>query len=416
MACASSGIAALLLSNGRTAHSRFKIPLELNSFSTCNIKVNSPLAGILRVTKLIIWDEAPMTHRHAFEALDRTLQDVMQNDKVFGGKVMLLGGDFRQILPVVVKGSRQDIVDASLCRSPLWRHVTVLKLSQNMRILQSTTHQAEHEFSQWLLDIGNGLNQEDMVEIPERMLLHEGSLQALVQWVYHGLQCVQDYGIFFKDRAILAPRNQEVDQINDFSLSILNGEQREYLSADSVSSTSNDQNLLYTTEFLNHLNLGGGYPPHRLVLKKNAPIMLLRNLDPRRGLCNGTRLICIQFHSRVIEAEIITGTNIGTRVFIPRITFIPSNLQLPFNMRRRQFPIRLAFGMTVNKSQGQSLSVLGLYLATSVFSHGQLYVALSRVKCSDALKIYVKKDNDGNKDRDMQRRAFTVNVVYKEVL
>ena len=86
LACASSGIAALLLANGRTAHSCFKIPLVLNASSTCNIKVNSALAEVIKLTRLIIWDEAPMTHRHAFEALNRTLQDIMQNDKVFWKK------------------------------------------------------------------------------------------------------------------------------------------------------------------------------------------------------------------------------------------------------------------------------------------------------------------------------------------
>ena len=117
----------------------------------------------------------------------------------------------------------------------------------------------------------------------------------------------------------------------------------------------------------------------------------------------------------MIDVEIITGTNVGDRVFIPRITFIPSNLQLPFDMRRRQFPIRLAFGMTINKSQGQTMSMLTLYLATPVFSHGQLYVAFSRVRSSDAIKVFLPEnahdDNVNNSKMDC-----TTNFVYKEVL
>ena len=104
LACASSGIAALLLSNGRTAHSRFKIPIDLNNESTCNIKVTSNHASLLRQASLIIWDEASMTHRHAFEAVDRTLRDVMQTDSLFGGKTILLGGHFRQVLPMIPRG------------------------------------------------------------------------------------------------------------------------------------------------------------------------------------------------------------------------------------------------------------------------------------------------------------------------
>ncbi|XP_071705206.1 uncharacterized protein [Rutidosis leptorrhynchoides] len=122
---ASSGITSLLLSGGRTAHSRFVIPINILEDSFCSINVNIQLADLLRLTSLIIWDEAPMIHKHCFEALNRTLRDTMRQtspdneEKVFGGKVVVFGGDFRQILPVVPKGSRQDIVNASLNSSYL---------------------------------------------------------------------------------------------------------------------------------------------------------------------------------------------------------------------------------------------------------------------------------------------------------
>ena len=103
---ASSGIAATLLPHGRTAHSRFAIPIDVNEYSMCTIGQNSPLADLLRATKLIIWDEAPMVQRHCMEAFDRTLRDIMHCNKPFGGKCLLMGGDFRQILPVIRKGRR----------------------------------------------------------------------------------------------------------------------------------------------------------------------------------------------------------------------------------------------------------------------------------------------------------------------
>ncbi len=115
-----SGIAALLLPGGRTAHSCFKIPINIHEDSTCSIKHNSDLASLLQVARLIIWDEVPMTHRHAFEAVDRTLRDLMKavdpllEEKPFGGKVVVFGGDFCQILPVIVKGGREDIVGSYL--------------------------------------------------------------------------------------------------------------------------------------------------------------------------------------------------------------------------------------------------------------------------------------------------------------
>ncbi|XP_061343010.1 uncharacterized protein LOC133289157 [Gastrolobium bilobum] len=98
---ASSGIASLLLPGGRTAHSRFRIPIQITEDATCNIKQNSTLAELLSKTKLIIWDKAPMVHKFCFEALDRTLRDVLSCvDMPFGGKVVVLGGDFRQILTI----------------------------------------------------------------------------------------------------------------------------------------------------------------------------------------------------------------------------------------------------------------------------------------------------------------------------
>ncbi|GKE87502.1 helicase-like protein, partial [Tanacetum coccineum] len=133
---ASSGIATLLLKGGRTAHSRFAIPINVVDDSMCHILADSELAELIRIAKLIIWDEAPMTHKHCYEALDRTLKDICrtdpttENDKVFGGKVVLFGSDFRQILPVVTNGSRQDVVHASINSSYLWKHCNVMRLTE----------------------------------------------------------------------------------------------------------------------------------------------------------------------------------------------------------------------------------------------------------------------------------------------
>ncbi|XP_074364747.1 uncharacterized protein LOC141705758 [Apium graveolens] len=122
---ASSGIAATLMSGGQTGHSRFKIPIVLDEFSTCNISHNSDIAQLIKQTNLIIWDEAPMQHRYAFECLDRSLKDIMKAidpacyKMPFGGITVVLGGDFRQILPVITYGDRADIVAACITRSKL---------------------------------------------------------------------------------------------------------------------------------------------------------------------------------------------------------------------------------------------------------------------------------------------------------
>jgi len=140
LAVASSGIAALLIQGGRTAHSKFRIPINITDESTCEIKQGTHLAELLKKTSLILWDEAPMANRKCFEALDKSLREILifNNDKSekkpFGGMTVVLGGDFRQILPVIPKGRREHIVNASIKRSYLWNHFEIYELTENMRL------------------------------------------------------------------------------------------------------------------------------------------------------------------------------------------------------------------------------------------------------------------------------------------
>jgi len=150
-------------------------------------------------------------------------------------------------------------------------------------------------------------------------------------------------------------------------------------------------------------------PSHKLPFKIGAPMMLLRNLDPSAGLCNGTRLIVRRFTMRIIEVEIITGKGAGNVAFILRIKFIFDNSGLPFTFARKQFPLRLAYAMTINKSQGQTLSHVGLHLTYDVFSHGQLYVAFSCAKALANAKVQLPDSVHG-------WIGLMCNVVYKEAL
>ncbi|ELQ75831.1 DNA helicase PIF1/RRM3 [Trachipleistophora hominis] len=155
-------------------------------------------------------------------------------------------------------------------------------------------------------------------------------------------------------------------------------------------------------------------PPHKLVLKRGALIMLLRNLDPANGLLNGTRLIVDELHNNFIIATIVTGSEKDNRVIISRINMAQSEAQFPFILKRRQFPVLLSFAMTIHKSQGQSFDKVGVYLHSPVFVHGQLYVALFRVRDASGLKVYIADNGDqGKADNNM---VYTKNVVYNELL
>ncbi|XP_044588797.1 uncharacterized protein LOC123267978 [Cotesia glomerata] len=372
----SSGFAAILIDRGKTAHSAFKLPLNLccSEYPLCNISKQSDMAHVLREAKIIIWDECTMAHKKGIEALNRTLKDIRSCDRTMGGVIVLLAGDFRQTLPVVPRGTRADEVKACIKSSILWPSVKVLSLTINMRAHLQSNLKAE-EFSKILIDIGNGSITEENGRIKLSCIDCEivPDLITLTNKVYPNIdKAGNNCSSWLKERTILTPTNEQANYINNFLLEKISTEQTEYESVDTV--TEDDDAVQYPVEFLHTLN-PPGIPPHILHIKSGAPIMLLRNLNPPK-LCNGTRLQVQILHKNVIEAMIITGKNEGETVFIPRIPLIPSDYHFAF--KRLQFPMKACYTMTINKAQGQSLKIAGIDLRNDCFSHGQLYVAFSR--------------------------------------
>ncbi|KAE8992119.1 hypothetical protein PR001_g21028 [Phytophthora rubi] len=407
IAMASSGIASLLLMGGRTAHSTFKIHLKLNDKSTCAIYKQSNLTTLIQRASLVIWDEAPMTHRHAFEAVDRTLRDIMDNDQApFGGKVFVLSGDFHQILPVVVRGTPAETIDACLKSSSLWSHFKQLHLTENMRVQSAKSESTAAElaaFSEFLLKVGEGKHEvnrslgKDFVKIPRDMLIYntetdqdmDDDEDILPGAVPRGLKNIIDVMYadinkpdiatdeYFANRTILTTTNAVVQRINEAVSQRLSGDSHEYLSVDSVD--DDNKGNFFEPEVLHTVNING-IPPHKLTLKEGAPIMMMRNLNPDLGLCNRTRLRVVKLKPHLIHATTMTDERQGQDVLIPRIVFVSDgdSRDSPFRLRRKQFPMVPAFAMTINKAQGQTVQNLGLYLATPCFSHGQLYVGCTR--------------------------------------
>lgn len=402
LALASSGIAATLLEGGRTAHSALKLPLNMqsNETPTCNISKNSAMAKVLQQCKLIVWDECTMAHKKSLEALDRTLKDLRNNQNQFGGAMILLSGDFRQTLPVVPRSTQADELNACLKSSNLWKHVKVLHLSKNMRVMLQND-QSGDIFSKQLIDIGNGKFPIDVltgcITFPESFCQLTQSKAELIQKVFPNVAQNYLFHDWLSERAILAAKNTDVNELNFKIQDDIPGEMRTYKSVDTA--TNEDDVVNYPPEFLNSLDLPG-LPPHNLQLKVGSVVIMLRNINQPK-LCNGTRLAIKKLLNNVIEAIILKGKYKGEDVLIPRIPMIPTDV--PFEFKRLQFPVRLAFAMTINKSQGQSLSVCGINLENPCFSHGQLYVACSRVGKPSALFVYAP----GNQ---------TKNIVYHKVL
>jgi ATP-dependent DNA helicase PIF1 len=233
-------------------------------------------------------------------------------------------------------------------------------------------------------------------------------VNKLIEDVFPSLHENAASGSYMSSRAILSTKNEHVDNLNTKMIERFPGKEKVYYSFDSV---EDDARNNYPIDYLNSIT-PNGLPPHLLKLKVNCPVILLRNLDPHNGLCNGTRLMIRAFQDNAIDAEIVGGQHAGDRVFIPRIPLSPSDdISLPFKFKRKQFPIRLSFAMTINKAQGQTIPTVGIYLPEPVFSHGQLYVALSRGVSRQTTRILAKPNNDID-----PTGKSTKNIVYRDVL
>ncbi len=217
---------------------------------------------------------------------------------------------------------------------------------------------------------------EDSILIPRDMCCNGPTMADLIKEVYGALSIVE-YDVrsaYIIERAILTPLNEDVDAFNKFindkyAFTKHDGspaQHRVYYSADSM--VHREQHGIYPIEFLNTLSFSG-VPPHELHLQEGCPIILLCNMTST--LANGTKLIVIQLMQHVIEAEVATSHAKGQQVFIPRLSITPSDIErMPFTLRRRQFPVRPTFAMTINKAQGQTLKMVGFFLPKPVFTHG----------------------------------------------
>ena len=417
---ASSGIAALLLEGGRTAHSRFKIPLNADENTTRNLRLNGPHAYLIRQASLFIWDEAVMCSKYNFEAVDRSLRDIMgavdpmYNDVPFGGKVFVFGGDFRQLLPVVKRGNRSAILAECIQSANFWNAVQVLHLTENMRVRQAGP--AATAFADTLLAIGDGRDPyTTSFNIPSEWRVPISDPMTLIHAIYPFIRSQDPQPEHFANRAILAAKNIDVDAINQAAFSVFPGDARTYTSNDRIIDADDPEaaSINYPVEFLNSITTSG-IPPHSLELKLGMPLVMTRNLDPDAGLCNGTKLFVTRLLEWSIGVKRMDQGHAGEEHIIPRIHLCTQENEYPFILCRRQFPVRPAFAMTIHKAQGQTLHNVGIRLQEPIFAHGQLYVALSRA--TDPNNVRIAVDLPEPTSIDTQPTPTTDNIVYPEIL
>jgi hypothetical protein len=240
-------------------------------------------------------------------------------------------------------------------------------------------------FADWLLDIGNGISDPD-INLLEHNIRVVHSPNALIQAVFGSILNASTLTHLTR-HVILSPTNKNTDIFNEKILKMVEGRSYIRYSIDHPLVERINHPMVVPEEYLHTLQ-PPGMPPYRLHLKINGVYMLLRNMNVSDGLCNGTRFTLIDIDGHILTCRIIHDdkSKKDKTFLLSRITTKPPP-QYPFPFNRRQYPIRPCFCMTVNKSQGSTLDMVGLDGTAPVFSHGQTYVALSSVGDFHKLKV-----------------------------
>jgi energy-coupling factor transporter ATP-binding protein EcfA2 len=424
LGCASTGLAASVYQDMGfdTAHGLFSIPVidDSESFDQeldlkCKFEKNQERADLLRAANIFIWDEIGSQHVRDFASVFSAMHQ-------FQGKILILMGDVQQIAPVVLQGSKHQTVAASVYCSDFVPSFIKVNFTQNMRLL-TQGHPDELQYAQLINDIGSGKIDEntplarvvtstDATTESTAIALaipHFINVQEALHWSYPGGFDPNDmHGV-----CILAATNKLVDEWNELVQNMNANETHVLKSYDKICDV--DDPHKYIANMINEQLMNDFHdhqsPPHELKLKVDDICILLRHVNKDTGYTNNRRVRIICIHPKRIVVRRLDATDASTDESLPRYRFKCHLGYNSFTMMRSQFPLRLAYSLTFNKAQGQEFKRIILDLRRPAFSHGHLYVALSRIRSRSNIRLFAAEENltDNNE-------VLTDNVVYKKIL
>ena len=353
-----------------------------------------------------------MANRAVLACVEECCRKVMGSETLFGGKVVVLLGDFRQTCPVVPHGTKADILNACISQCPFWPQ------SHVARLLTPVRNAEDPVLASFVDEIGDGAGP----RVDLSFLTRTTNTEDIITFVY-GQDIINDPAACTR-RSILAPTNAQVDTYNNAILRLLDSASRHYNAADTLeehaeavemanhnSDTDFNSPLPNPDAVLDYVRYRrpNGMPDYNLTVKVGGIYRLLRNFSIDLGLVKNVRVVVIGLGSKLITIRLLRGTQTPETdpgdILLPRITF-KERLPSGHTLCRRQFPLAPAYASTFHSCQGLTLDCVGVDLTQEVFTHGQLYTALSRIR----------RRSDAIVRLPTLECSTTTNVTYKELL